>query len=127
MSKGVVVLIKKDDKFLFIEEKRDLMLGCWAPPHGRMEENESEPEAVIREVKEEVGLDVEPIKKITETKADTKVKTVEWWEARIKGDAKINIDEEEVADFGWFSVREALELKLYPGTKLFLEKFGDKL
>ena len=126
MSKGVVVLIKKEGKFLFIEEKRDLMKGCWAPPHGRLEGNEKAKDAVVREVKEEVGLDVVPIRKVTATKADTKVATVEWWEAKAVSN-KVGVDQIEVADFGWFSIKEALGLKLYPGTKKFLEQFGGKL
>lgn len=36
-------------------------LGKWLPPGGHMEANETPPEAVVREVKEETGLDVEII------------------------------------------------------------------
>ena len=29
---------------------------------------------------------------------------------------------EESSNFGWFTVEEALDLTLYPGTKIFFEK-----
>jgi NADH pyrophosphatase NudC (nudix superfamily) len=32
---------------------------------------------------------------------------------------EIVLDKKESSDYGWFSVDEALELKLYPGTKKF--------
>ncbi len=31
-------------------------------------------------------------------------------------------DESETSEFGWFSIDEALKIKLYPGTRTFFEK-----
>lgn len=116
---GVVVLIKNDKKFLFLKDSRELMLDYWAPPHGRCDKSDKNEKAtVIREVIEETNLQVLPIKKIWETGADTKVKTVAFWLAEITG-GEIKIDERESSDYGWFTLDEALTLKLYPGTKKF--------
>lgn len=118
---GVVVIIKQQDKILFLKDSRDLMLAFWAPPHGRCEaEDVSEEEAVVREVFEETNLRVKPIRKLWTTEADTKVKTVSFWKAKIV-EGQIKIDPEESSEYGWFTVEEALKLKLYPGTKRFLE------
>jgi 8-oxo-dGTP pyrophosphatase MutT (NUDIX family) len=120
-SHGVVVIIKKEDRFLLLEDSRELMLGFWGPPHGRCEATDnSEEEAVIREVFEETNLQVKPIKKLWTTEADTKVKTVSFWKAELVG-GEIKIDSSESSKYGWFTVEEALNLKLYPGTKKFLE------
>lgn len=121
-SHGVVVVIKKDDKYLLVKEARDLLNGHWGPPHGRSNpEDINEEDVVIRETKEEIGLDVKPIKKLITMAADTKVKTVSFWLAERVRNQEINIDENEISKYGWFTVDEALNLPLYPGTKNFFE------
>ena len=121
-SHGIAAIIKKDNKFLLLKESRDLLFGLWKPPSGRAEEFDLDEEAtVMREVKEETDLEVKPIKKLWTTKADTKVKTVSFWLAEIIG-GDLKIDEREASEFKWATTDEALELKLYPGTKKFFEK-----
>jgi len=122
---GVVVIIKQGDKILLLKDSRELMLGYWGPPHGRCEPTDnSEEETVVREVMEETNLKVKPIKKLWTTEADTKIKTVSFWEADLVG-GEIKIDPSESSEYGWFTVDEALKLKLYPGTKNFLELVKD--
>lgn len=116
---GVVVLIIKNGKFLLLRDSRDLMLGHWGPPHGRCEESDKNEEgAITREVFEETGLTVKPLKNIWTTKADTKVETVSFWLAEII-EGNVLIDKQESSEYGWFSIDEALRLKLYPGTLNF--------
>lgn len=121
-SHGIVALVRSSKgKLLFLEDARKPMKGLWAPPHGRCEaSDDSEEQGVIREVKEETGLDVIPIKKIHTQTADTKVKTVSFWLVE-SDDTKVILDEES-SDSGWFTIEEALNLPLYPGTKSFCEK-----
>lgn len=118
---GVVVIVEQQDKILLLKDSRNLMLGYWGPPHGRCETSDSsEEETVIREVLEETELKVKPIKKLWTTEADTKIKTVSFWKAEII-EGQIKIDPGESSEYGWFTVEKALRLKLYPGTKKFLE------
>ncbi len=128
-SHGIVALVMKDNKFLLLKDARKLMLGFWAPPHGRCETSDSsEEEAVKREVFEETGLKIIPVKKVWNTEADTKVKTVSFWLVKYsKGE--VLLDKRESSNFGWFTLNEALNLKLYPGTKKFLKliKNGKKI
>lgn len=122
-SHGVVALIKKDGKYLLIKESRDLLNGHFGPPHGRTNpEDINEQAAVIREVKEEVGLVVTPLKKLVTIPADTKVKTVSFWLVQIVGELNIKIDPSEASEYGWYTPDEALSLTLYPGTKKFFEE-----
>ena len=118
---GIIAIIKDNNKILLLKDSRELMLGFWAPPHGRCEPtDDSEEKAVIREVMEETNLRIKPIKKLWTTKADTKVKTVSFWEVELEsGEVKINPDES--SEYGWFTLDEALNHKLYPGTKKFFE------
>lgn len=120
-SHGIVALVRNDaGKFLLLEDAREQMRGHWAPPHGRCEAtDESESAGVIREVKEETGLDVEPVRVVLTQPADTKVKTVSFWLVN-GGRGEVQLDAES-SDYGWFGIDEALELRLYPGTKILFE------
>lgn len=122
-SHGVVaIIINSDGKLLLLKEARDIYNGAWAPPHGRCEvDDRTEENAVIREMKEETGLNVRPIRKLYTQHADSKVATVSFWLVRDIG-GRLVIDPKESSDSGWFSIDEALKLELYPGTKIFLEK-----
>lgn len=124
-SHGVVALIRGDDgKFLLLEDAREQMKGLWAPPHGRCEPNDlTEEQGVVREVKEETGLKVSPVKKVLTQPADTKVKTVSFWLVDC-ADKEVTLDEESSAS-GWFTVEEALAISLYPGTRQFFEMVRD--
>ena len=116
---GVVAIINKNNKYLLLEDSRELMKGKWAPPHGRCEKNDkTEEESVVRETYEETSLKVKSTKKLWTTKADVKTDTLSFWLATII-DGKISIDKEESSNYGWFTIDELLNLKLYPATKKF--------
>jgi ADP-ribose pyrophosphatase YjhB (NUDIX family) len=119
---GIVAIVKNSEgKFLLLEDAREQMKGHWAPPHGRCENSDiTEENSVKREVKEETGLDVKPLRVVLTQPADTKVKTVSFWLVETRGHT-VTLDEES-SRFGWYNAEEALQLLLYPGTKLFFEK-----
>ena len=119
INHGIVALVIKDDKFLLLKDSRKLMLDYWGPPHGRCEESDESEEATVkREVFEETNLNVNPKKKLWTTEADTKVKTVSFWLTDFVS-GEVVIDSDESSEFGWFTIDEILNLKLYPGTKDF--------
>lgn len=125
-SHGIVALVRnQEDKFLLLEDSRSGdMYGRWAPPHGRCEPDDiDEASAVVREVVEEVGLSVRPLRKVLTQAADTKVKTVSFWLVDVASpDAEIILDESESLAYGWFSLEQSLQLELYPGTRAFFMK-----
>jgi 8-oxo-dGTP diphosphatase len=55
-----------DNKILLIKRNTHPFVGFWALPGGRMDPGESIDQTVIREVKEETGLDVKILKVIGE-------------------------------------------------------------
>jgi len=124
-SHGIVALVQNTEgKYLLLEDSREQMKGHWAPPHGRCEDtDETEANGVIREVLEETGLEVRPIRAVLTQPADTKVKTVSFWLVESVDDQGIVQLDDESSAYGWFTPDEALSgLLLYPGTKLFFEK-----
>ncbi|UMB60449.1 NUDIX domain-containing protein [Lutibacter sp. A80] len=91
--------------------------GFWGCPGGRTEKGETAVQNVIREVKEECNLDFTPTKII---------KTGVWQGKkyyRFLGNwtGEIKIQEEEVADYNWFSFSEAANLKLSFDYKEIIE------
>jgi len=121
-SHGIVALVRNaDGAFLLLEDSREATKGLWAPPHGSCETyDQSEEQTVIREVKEETNLDVAPTAKVLTQAADTKLKTVSFWLVTTR-DGTVALNEES-SQSGWFTIDQALQLSLYPGTKSFFEK-----
>ena len=56
--RAVIAHIIRDGKILLIEKKKGHGRGKWNGPGGKIEAGESPEEAMVREVKEEVGIDV---------------------------------------------------------------------
>ena len=59
---GAGALILKDDKLLLIKRGAHPGFGKWSIPGGLVELGEKVQDAMVREVKEEVGFDVEAVK-----------------------------------------------------------------
>jgi 8-oxo-dGTP diphosphatase len=55
-----------DNNILLIKRKTVPFIGYWALPGGRMDPGETVEETLVREVKEETGLDVTVIRKVGE-------------------------------------------------------------
>ncbi len=61
MDKTVLAYIKKDNSFLMLfrnKKKLDINKGKWIGIGGHIEEGETKEQALLREIKEETGLDV---------------------------------------------------------------------
>ena len=60
-------MILKDNKVLLILRKNNNEYnGIWSNPGGKVEENETVEEAVIRELKEELGIEVKIVRKLSD-------------------------------------------------------------
>ncbi len=55
----VAAIIKKDDKILATQRGYGEFEGLWEFPGGKIEEDETKEEALIREIKEELNADIE--------------------------------------------------------------------
>ena len=58
---GVGALIFNRDRILLVERGKEPLKGYWSLPGGVLETGETLEEGVIREVREETGLDVKPV------------------------------------------------------------------
>jgi 8-oxo-dGTP diphosphatase len=58
---GVGAVIVQEGRVLLVQRGREPMKGKWTIPGGLVEVGESLQEAVVRETREETGLEVEPV------------------------------------------------------------------
>lgn len=98
---AIVAVIRRDGRILLVRRGPDApMPGYWAPPSGRIESGESQESAVVREVREELGLHVTPIEKVWECPTRDGGFVLHWWLAEA-GDEEARPDPREVSDLRW--------------------------
>jgi 8-oxo-dGTP pyrophosphatase MutT (NUDIX family) len=101
-TKGVICLILSGDELLLI--RHTYGHSAWTLSGGGLKKNESKEEAVKREVKEELGLDITPeyIGEFTHH-PDYKIDTVSCFVARIEK-IEPKIDRPEIKDAKWWHI-----------------------
>lgn len=107
---AATAIIIKERKILLIKRSdyTDAFPNHWGLPGGKADSGESPEHTVIREVKEEVGLDFTPTKLF----ATGRYKERKLFRFLGEWDGEIKKCEDEIADFGWFSYADAVKLKL---------------
>ncbi|MBK7960645.1 MAG: NUDIX domain-containing protein [Bdellovibrionales bacterium] len=103
----VAVVIKDQNKFLL--GKRSLSKksapGYWCPVSGKIEIGETEQEAVVREVFEEVNLVVVAKGKLGIFDTRDRSATIHWWLVDVvSGEPSLKNDEH--SELRWFSISE---------------------
>ncbi len=103
------VVIKKDDKYLLVQENKGKIRGLWNLPAGKVEEGLTIVENAIKEAKEETGYDVKIIKKIGIFQRDGE-SVRHAFEAEIIG-GELDFPKEEIRDVKWFTIEEIIKMK----------------
>lgn len=93
--------------------------GYWEFPGGKVEKDEEASKALIREIKEELSVNIEP---------EQSLHTVEWenksgafrLEAFVCKDDLAGLDLHAHDEWGWFSIEELLELEMLVADLAFL-------
>ena len=128
---GVGGFIHRDGKVLLIRRRFDPNKGRWAPPGGLLEVGEDPQEAARREVREELGLEVE-----VEGLLQVANEVIRDEEGRVKfhyvlvdylmkplGE-RITLNEESDA-FAWFEPAEVEGLDATANTKLIARRYAE--
>ena len=103
------VVIKKDNKYLLVQEGVGKIRGLWNFPAGRVDVGDTIEETAIKEAKEESGYDVELIRKIDifQDTANEAVKHA--FEVKIIG-GELEFPEDEIMNARWFYYEEILNM-----------------
>jgi|GEM_PF-678981 8-oxo-dGTP diphosphatase len=110
---GVVAVIERDGCLLAIRRAAGVLAGgCWCLPGGAIEAGESPAEAVAREVREEVGLEVQPVKEVWQWLRPDGQLRLYWWLVRLPEDAPPPTPAvSEVAEVRWVRREEFHQLE----------------
>ena len=106
MTNVVAAIIKKDNHFLIVKRNRKKHLGLkWEFPGGKVQENETFEEALVREIKEELNIKIRLQDKIAEEKYnDEKIDIVLHYFLCTQEDGTIELNEHE--DLAWVEKKD---------------------
>ncbi len=102
LAPAIIVLVERGSKLL-LARSRHFMPGMFSVLAGFVEPGESLEEAVVREVKEEVGVNIKDIKYFGSQPWPFPHSLMIGFTAAYAG-GEITIDDAEIEDAGWFSV-----------------------
>jgi 8-oxo-dGTP diphosphatase len=108
-----VAVIEKEGKVLLIKRNTEPFKDYWSLPGGHIDFGETAGEAVVRETKEETGLDFEPRFLGYRDELYPEIN----WQAEVlifygHGSGTEKIDKNEISDIRWLSLKEAMQMKL---------------
>lgn len=117
---AIGVIVGGDRKFLVIERSASVRApGKYCFPGGQIEFGETEQQAVMRELQEELGIAVEPVRKVWESETRSGV-ALKWWLVTVVS-GEVVVPNEEVAQYFWMTLDE---IKEHPKTLFTNREFA---
>lgn len=105
---GSALIKNNEGKYLALKLKKQIVGSYFVPPGGKLEENETLRECITREVKEELGIDIDVkgIMGITEEKYEDGIWTFVLFDCVIsKGEPQI-IEPDKISEIKWVELSE---------------------
>jgi len=124
IARGVVAVVLRGDRFLVIRRSQHVRApGMHCFPGGSIEMGESEPDAVRREMLEELALSAEPQRLLWRSVTPWGVE-IAWWLAEIAADAVPVTNPLEVEWFDWLTIADIRALsRLLASNVEFLDEW----
>lgn len=124
---AVSALVVRDNKVLLVRRSKEPYSGFWSLPGGAVELGETVREALVREVREETSVEVEPAEVLDVTDVIRRDKSsipVHYVVVTFKA---FYLDgfpapSSDVSETGWFTLSEARSMQLTDGLCAVLER-----
>jgi 8-oxo-dGTP pyrophosphatase MutT (NUDIX family) len=126
---GVLGVIQKGDKFLLTKihaPGKEKAHSKWSFIMGTCDINESITTTLVREVKEETGLDVSIVKHLSYAIEMYDLKIFSYLVTPVDPDQQVVLNY-EASDWGWFTYEEAMKLDLYGDTEKVMNEADEFL
>ena len=112
VRRGVIGIIPDRTKYLLIQRAQHLARGgCWCFPGGQLERGENSRRAVIREIREELGISVEPLRRLGAVRVLESNYILAVWLVRMNDGDLIQPAASEIADFRWLTLDQIRLMK----------------
>lgn len=128
--KGIAVIIKNKDGEVLLMQRGFAARsehGHWENPGGEIEVDENSKEAAVREIKEELGVDVEITKLLYSDEfplsSEETIWTIDVFEGIIYAEPRIQ-EPDKCSDIKWFSLDKLASLPLASYTRADFKKLG---
>ena len=120
---GVISVIQRDSRFLTIRRgARVRKPGKICFPGGSLIPGETEEQTVVREMREELGVEVEPVARLDQAVSPWGTQLF-WWQCRLESKPTFVLHPEEIAEVLWLTLDELLaHPDLLESNHLFLER-----
>lgn len=102
----VLALVSDGERFLLVRSRES---GRWLLPGGRVEPGETEPQAVVREVREETGVSCVPLDCLGRRRHPETQRQISYWRCAALATTIAVADEREIAEALWCSAAEGLQ------------------
>ncbi len=129
----VVLAPDRSGRVLMVQRAESAVGGMhWTPVTGRVEPGESLEQAARREVREEVGLEVEPFELVWHCPTSLRSHLLHWYLARLTDEEgtlpQVVRAEEEVRDHRWVRPEEVASLEpTFEDTRHFFAEFAERI
>lgn len=108
--RGVVAVIRRADALLVIRRSAHVVAPrAFCFPGGAIEGDESEADALVREIREELNASVRPIRRVWQSITPWQVELA-WWLAELDADAMLHPEPAEVESIHWHTPAEIATL-----------------
>ncbi len=108
--RGVVAVVVRDGRFLVIcRSDKVIAPGMICFPGGGIEGEESEEQTLVREICEELGVAITPVRRVWRSVTPWNVQLA-WWLSRIDKGQTLKPNPAEVASAHWYSAQEMRKL-----------------
>ncbi len=120
---GAVAVIVRQGRLLVIRRSQHVIApGYHCFPGGGIEPGETEAQALVRELREELNCEVRPLARLGETVSHWRVHLA-WWHAEMAADAQLTPNPLEVETIEWLTPEEILALpNLLDSNREFMAK-----